>query len=371
MLGALPAKIFGSKARFILPVLALVSLKILGSFFLYHRLSVLGSFFTPWMEAWGSSGPARVWLYLFSAQDSGFYVALARGWYAYPMYVFFPAYPVLCMVLGAVTGDIWLSAFMISFILGLAAVPLFQAVAEMYMSRSEAASSTLLAATFPYVFVFTTVSYTESLFLFSILTTWYLYLKGRLTLSVLAATLATLTKTYGIAIVVPIAVGLLATRRIRRLPLLAIPVSALLGWIYYLYISTGDPFVFSTQQSYWKAQGVGFGWYEHYLKPLLDFGVWKPAEFNYLLVALVIFFGYLVFCVFNIDAKLGIYSLSVFLPLLYMGSFISLPRFFAFIFPVWLVSKPRNPLVLLAAVAFFMISSLLIWYQFILGTWVA
>ena len=229
MLRTLPAKIFESKARFILPVLAVVSLKILGSFFLYHRLSILGSFFTPWMEAWGSLGPPQVWLYLFNAQDSGFYVALARSWYAYPMYVFFPAYPVLCMAVGAVTGDIWLSAFMVSFVLGSAAIPLFQAVAEQYMSRSEAAASTLLAATFPYVFVFTTISYTESLFLFSILATWYFYLKGRLTWSVLAATLATLTKTYGVTIVIPIAVGLLATRRIRQLPMLAIPVSALLG----------------------------------------------------------------------------------------------------------------------------------------------
>jgi Gpi18-like mannosyltransferase len=371
MFRELPPRIFSSRIRFIIPVLTVLSLKVLCSIFLYHRLSILGSFFTPWMEAWGTSGPTHAWLYLFNAQDSGFYVALARVWYAYPMYVFFPAYPVLIIAAGALTGDVWLSAFIISFTLGLATFPLLQSVAEQYMTRPEAAGSTLLAATFPYVFVFTTVSYTESLFLFSTLAAWLLYLKKRLTTSALAATVATLTKTYGVAIVIPIAAGLMAERKVKQLPKLAIPVLSLLGWIYYLYMSTGDPFVFSTQQSYWKAQGVGFGWFQVYLKPLLDFNVWKPAEFNYLLVALIIFFGYMAFTVFSVDSRLGLYSLSVFLPLLYMGNFISLPRFFAFIFPVWLVVKPRNLPALLATVAFFITTSLLVWYQFIIGTWVA
>lgn len=371
MLRRVATKILQGRLRYLLPILIVVLLKLSASFFMYRRLSVLGSFYTPWMSDWGKSGPSQSWLYLFNAQDSGFYVALARGWYEYPMYVFFPAYPVLFKILGLALGDLWLSAFVVSFVLGLASLPLFQAVAEDYMPRSEAAGSTLLAATFPYIFLFTTVSYTESLFLFATLATWYLYVKGRIVPSVLAATLATLTKTYGVAIVIPVGIGLLAKRKFRQLPLLVVPIAALLAWIYYIYLRTGDPFVFSTQQSYWMRLGVEFGWYQHYIKPLLDFKVWEFPAFNYLLVGLVIFFGYLVFCAFRIDAKLGVYSLSVFLPLLYMGSFISLPRFFSFIFPVWLVVRIRNLPLLIVAVGFFLLNSLLLWYQFILGTWVA
>ena len=365
------AKIFGGKLRLILPVLIILLLKLLASAFIYQRLRILGSFFTPWMETWGKGGPALWWLYLFSAQDTGFYVALAAAWYSYPMYVFFPAYPVICKLIGALIGDFWLSAFLVSFILGLASLPLFQIVAENYMSRSEAAASTMLVGVFPYVFLFTTVSYTESLFLFSTLATWYFYVRGRLVPSVLAATLATLTRTYGVAIVVPVAIGLLAKRKFKQLPLCALPVLALLGWMYYLYVMTGDPFVFSTQQSYWMRMGVEFGWIQRYIMPLLSFNVWMYPKFDYLLVALIILMGYLVFCTFRIDAKLGVYSLLLFLALLYLGNFISLPRFFSFIFPIWLVARIRSLPILLAAVAFFLLNSLLVWYQFILGVWLA
>ena len=364
-------KLVQGKTRLIIPIAFIAVLKILASLFVYRRLSVLGNFFTPWMEAWGNSGPAQQWVYLFSAQDSGFYVALAKGWYEYPMYVFFPAYPVLCKLIGLVMGDFWIAAFIISFGFGLASLPVFQLIAEDYMQRAEAMASTVLAATFPYVFLFTTISYTESLFLFSSLATWYLYRRDRFIPSIMAATIAALTKTYGITIVIPVAIGLLEKRKFRKLSLLAVPVAALLGWMYYIYQRSGDLFVFSTQQSYWMKLGVQFGWLQHYILPLLNFNVWTFPKFDYLLVSFVIFFGYLAFCVFRVDPKLGAYSLSIFLPLLYMGNFISLPRFFAFIFPIWLVVKTRNVPALAVAVAFFMLNSLLIWYQFILGVWVA
>jgi len=364
-------KLVQGKTRLIIPIAFIAVLKILASLFVYRRLSVLGNFFTPWMEAWGNSGPAQQWVYLFSAQDSGFYVALAKGWYEYPMYVFFPAYPVLCKLIGLVMGDFWIAAFIISFGFGLASLPVFQLIAEDYMQKAEAMASTVLAATFPYVFLFTTISYTESLFLFSSLATWYLYRRDRFIPSIMAATIAALTKTYGITIVIPVAIGLLEKRKFRKLSLLAVPVAALLGWMYYIYQRSGDLFVFSTQQSYWMKLGVQFGWLQHYILPLLNFNVWTFPKFDYLLVSFVIFFGYLAFCVFRVDPKLGAYSLSIFLPLLYMGNFISLPRFFAFIFPIWLVVKTRNVPALAVAVAFFMLNSLLIWYQFILGVWVA
>jgi Gpi18-like mannosyltransferase len=371
MSGEEEPRILRGKLRLILPVFIVLFLKLLAAVFIYHRLSILGGFHTPWMETWGQGGPARSWLYLFSAQDTGFYVALAAGWYAYPMYVFFPAYPVICKIVGAVIGDFWLSAFLVSFIFGLASLPLFQLVAENYMSRSEAAASTTLIALFPYVFLFTTVSYSESLFLFSTLATWYLYIRGRLVPSILSATLAALTRPYGVAIIVPVAIGLLAGRKFKQSSLCAVPVCALLGWMYYLYSKTGDLFVFSTQQSYWMRMGVEFGWIQRYIMPLISFNVWKYPKFDYLLVAFIIFVGYLVFCTVRVDAKLGVYSLLLFLALLYFGNFISLPRFFAFIFPIWLVVRIKNVPLLMVGIAFFLLNSLLVWYQFILGVWVA
>ena len=371
MLREKATEIFSGKIRLVLPVLIVLILKILASILVYRRLSVLGNFFTPWMENWGKGGPTQQWLYLFSAQDTGFYVTLATGWYEYPMYVFFPAYPVLCKLIGITIGDFWLAAFIISFCFGLASLPLLQLLAEHYMSKTEAAASTLLAATFPYVFLFTTISYTESLFLFTTIASWYLQIKERYVPSALSAVIATLTKTYGVAIVIPIAIDLFAKKKFKQLILLAAPISALLAWMYYLYLRTGDPFAFSTQQSYWMKMGVEFGWVQRYIIPFLSFNVLAFPKFDFLLVALILFVGYLIFCVARIDPKLGVYSLTMFLPLLYFSNFISLPRFFSFIFPIWLVVRIRNIPILIVGLTFFLLNSLLVWYQFILGVWVA
>jgi Gpi18-like mannosyltransferase len=268
-------------------------------------------------------------------------------------------------------GDMWLAAFMISVSFGFASIPLFQAVAEQYMSKAEAALSTLFFAAFPYVFLFTTISYTESLFLFSTLAAWYLNLKDRFISSSLVAAVATLTKTYGIVIVIPVAINMISKKKFKHLPVLAIPIGTLLGWLYYLYLRTGDAFVFSKQQEYWMQLGMQFGWFQTFIEPLFNYNVWKFQEFNYLVVALVFFLAYIVFCVFKVDSKLGVYSLILFIALLYFGNFVSLPRFFAFIFPIWLVVRIKNVLTLGVAMVFFLLGSLLIWYQFLLDVWVA
>jgi Gpi18-like mannosyltransferase len=370
MLTQISDKILQTKIRYILPVIIILLLKVVSSFFIYQRLSILGSFYTPWMDYWKESGPVEVWLYLFSAQDTGHYVALTHVWYQYPLYVFFPAYPVLCKVIGLLVGDMWLAAFIISIFFGFASIPLFQMIAEQYMSRAEAVGSTMFFASFPYVFLFTTLSYTESLFLFFTLAAWYLNLKDKFFSSSLAAAVATLTKTYGIVIIIPIAINMISKRKFKHLTVLAIPVMALLGWLYYLYLRTGDAFVFSKQQEYWISLGVQFGWFQNFIEPLLNFNVWKFQEFNYLVVALVLFLAFITFCVFKIDSKLGAYSLILFLSLLYFGNYVSLPRFFAFIFPIWLIVRIKNILALGVAMAFFLLASLLIWYQFLLDVWV-
>ncbi len=372
MLQDTAAKMLEGKVRLIFPVSIVSLLKLFSSLFIYQRLSIQGSFKTPWMSIWGTLGPTQLWLYLFSAQDTGWYIKLAKEWYSYPpMYVFFPAYPVLCKAVELMTGDFWLSAFIISFVLGLASIPLLQLVAEHYMSRAEAAASTLLTATFPYVFLFTTVSYTESLFLFSTLATWYLHLRGRFISSMLAATVATLTRPYGVAIVIPVALNLLLKRKFKQFPIISVPITALLGWMYYLYLTTGDAFAFATQQSFWIKQAFEFGWFQRYITPFLSSNVLAFPKFDFFLLPFIIFTGYLVFCVFRIDGKLAIYSLSVYLSLLYFGNYNSLPRFFSFIFPVWLIVRMRNLLALAVAVTFFMLASLLIWYQFVLQVWVS
>lgn len=366
------------RSRFAVSTIFILLSKILGGVLLYERVTrILGTFHTTFMDMWKEGPRTQPWLYLFSGYDTAHYVAIARDWYQTPLYVFFPAYPALTRVVGTMVGDLWLGAFMISFIFGLGSIPIFQLICEQYMSRGDAFISTLLAMTFPYVFLFTTVSYTESLFLFFTLFTWYLHLEERHIASAASAMVATLTKTYGIAIVIPIIVSLVLKRKLRKIVFAVLPIATLLGWMYYLYLRTGDAVVFLTQQRYWDVQiGIGTdptrGYFVSFLSFLLGASESVP-HLQFASIAFMVLFGYLVFNVFRRDAPLGIYSIFLYLGLLCFGNLYSFPRYFAFIFPVWLIAqgKIKSLLLLGAGIVFFLLNSYAIWAQFIVAGWIS
>ena len=78
-----------------------------------------------------------------------------------------------------VLGDVWVASSLVSIIVGLAWVPVFQKLAEQYLPEHDALEATILAATFPYVFLFTTVAYTEGLFTLTTVAAWFLHLKKK------------------------------------------------------------------------------------------------------------------------------------------------------------------------------------------------
>ncbi len=359
------------KARFLLSILIVLSAKIIAIFFIYYRLSILGGFHTHWMSLWGEVGPEQDWLYLFSAWDTGFYIQIAENWYSYPAYAFFPAYPVFIRILSFMIKDSWLSAFILSFVTGIACVPAFQALAEEYQSRMGAFTSTMVMSFFPYVFLFTTMAYTESLFLLSSVLTWYFYRKGKLTSAGLTACIATLSKIYGIFILIPILVDILYNRSFKKMLNFSFPIFAILSWLSYLFYTTGDWLMFMTSQQYWRELGMEFNWIRSYLQPLLAFDTWRLSTFNYILIAFIAIFAFIIFGTLNLDWRLGTYAIAMYFSLLYFSNFLSLPRFLSFIFPIWLKSRLENPLLLIMIIPFFTLISLLIWFQFLVGGWIA
>lgn len=157
-----------SRVRFAVPVILVGVFKILGSIWTYNKSLQDGIFGTPWMNIWGPIEPR--WLYLFMAWDTSWYVSMAQSLSFSLDRTFFPGYPFLIRVFGYASGNFWLSAFLISVILGFVSLPIFQAIAECYMTKGEALGSTIVMSFFPYIFLFTTVAYSESLFLFAVLT---------------------------------------------------------------------------------------------------------------------------------------------------------------------------------------------------------
>lgn len=359
------------KARFLISTLIVLFIKILASFFMYSRLSILGNFHTHWMTQWTGTQLIYDWLYLFCAWDTGFYVQIAKNWYFHPAYAFFPAYPSLIKILSYAIGDEWVSATLLSFFLGIVCIPAFQILAEEYHTKKNAFISTMLMAFFPYIFLFTTIAYTESLFLLTTILSWYLYKKEKLIQSSIAVAIASLTKLYGLFIIIPIFIDILHNRTFRKIPYYSFPLITFFSWLFYLFKTTGDWMIFMKSQSYWINLGMEFNWINSYLKPILSFDVWQIQKPDYMLIAFVAFLGYLVFNTLRLDFKLGIYSIFMYFSLLLFGNFHSMPRFFSFIFPIWLDSKLKNLFILFIIVPFFILISLLIWHHFLLGQWIA
>ncbi len=363
--------ILNSRLRFIFPVISIGIFKLVASMWVYNKSLEDGVFHTRWMSMLGPIEPR--WLYLFSAWDTSWYVTLANTpltkFFSFER-TFFPGYPIFIRLFGTLVDNYWLSAFMLSMVLGLAIFPIFQAIAEAYMSRSEAIGGTLLMAFFPYVFLFTTVAYPESLFLISVLATWFFYLKNRILYASLCSMVAVLTKTYGILIVLPMFLDLIINRKWGKAVLTLTP--ALIISIIVLPFTHKDLLVLLTEEintATWAVtrKTIGFFWLRDYIVPI--FTESRPMVFFHFFhafaLAFIILTGYLVINSLKVDWRLGIYSIAMFTVIIIFGFVNGLPRYISFIFPIWLVVKVRNPAILLPIIFLFYIHSLILWYQFL------
>ena len=152
------------------------AIRLIGAVWLFGIFSQGGKFHTGWMDANPNLIPlATSWLWLFNAWDSLQFPLIAIFGYDHPNYVRLPAYPLFIRFAGSLTGNYWLGAFLVTQIFALASVVVFQLLAEEYMKPNEALNATLLMSTFPFIFVFMTLTYSESLFFFSIISSWYFY----------------------------------------------------------------------------------------------------------------------------------------------------------------------------------------------------
>ncbi|MGA2783435.1 MAG: mannosyltransferase family protein [Candidatus Bathyarchaeia archaeon] len=357
-----------------LSLAVVITIRVSGAFWLFHILSPEGKFSTPWMDANPALIPSTLkWLWLFNAWDSLQFQIIATFGYAHPNYVFLPAYPALIRFTGLLIGDNWYGAFLVTQVFALASVVAFQRVAEIYMPPREAFYATLLMATFPYISVFTTLSYSEAVFLFLSLSTWYFYKKRRTGTASLLAALASVTRIYGIAIVLPIVFDIVRSKRYPKLLYIVIPVLFIGSWALYCYLSTGDPFISWTDEKYWTHGANGDGirlvqaiLFQGFRGLLVCCSGLDPVVFFSVSI-----FAYLVVRIWQVDRLLWGYAISLFgLLIVTSSSYVSLLRFISFIFPVWLTLRIRHPLGAAVCIAFFISASLLVWLYAVSVTFV-
>jgi len=351
--------------RFSYPLIMSGAIRLIGAVWLFGIFSQGGKFHTGWMDANPNLIPLTTsWLWLFNAWDSLQFPLIAIFGYDHPNYVRLPAYPLFIRFAGSLTGNYWLGAFLVTQIFALASVVVFQLLAEEYMKPNEALNATLLMSTFPFIFVFMTLTYSESLFFFSIISSWYFYKKEQIFVSSLFAGLASVTKIYGILIVLPVIVDLVSLKRYRRLIYQAIPISFILSWLVFCYRSSGDVFASWNDERFWThgANGDGVRLVQAILHHGLQGVVACCRGLDPTIFWSVALFIIVVARIWQVDRCLWVYAVSLSGLLIFTAPFyISLLRFLVFIFPVWLTVRVRNPLVAVVSVAVLVPLSLIVW----------
>jgi len=360
--------------RFITPALVVLMAKMIGASLLYQRIVPIGFTYvtSPGAEVLLDGG-ASSWVHIFHGWDSYHYLQIAKNWYVnLPLYEFFPLYPISIRLFSFGVFELKFSAFLVSLLFGIASMPLFQRIAENYMDEKAALGCTLLMFFFPYVFFFTTIAYSESLFLFTTLASWYFHLKTRNLIANIFASMATLTRPYGIFIVIPIFLDLIHRRKRKQISYILIPIVSLASWMYYCSLAT----------DYWlgfarlEARQIGSEkLFPDFVTSLLNFPyVFKVFTFTHeftLFIAYLAITTCLVHFTLQLDWRLGSYTYTLFFALVLEAAVISYVRFFAFIFPIWLILRVKNQSIVISACAFSFIYSLMIWSQFLLGAWIA
>ncbi|MDR1990306.1 MAG: hypothetical protein LBQ09_08770 [Acidobacteriaceae bacterium] len=211
---------------------------------------------------------------LLARWDTSFYYAIATTGYAWDPttfshqnIVFFPAYPVLMRLGGAILGHspmiAGLVVSLVSFTIGIAVL---YRLAALELGESYAWRVVLLLATFPYALFFSTV-YTESLFLCLSVSVFYAIRRGYLWRAAVCGVAAGLTRPNGFWLVAPLFClafidhhDVWRDRPRRRLATLLAVCAPLVGvaiYSWYLHAQFGDALAWVHGQRAWGMPLLG------------------------------------------------------------------------------------------------------------------
>jgi Gpi18-like mannosyltransferase len=252
------------------------------------------------------------------------------------------------------------------------------------VSKKAALASALFFALSPYIFLFTTVAYSEGLLLFFVLITWYLFKKGKIALASATAAVATVTRVVGILIIIPMLIEVLKhgkQHKLRNTLLCCLPIAAFFVWLAYGQVTANDwlALIHTTE---WHGLYTVHGFFTEIL-PLKGIQAFSELPYPQWLSTLaiwgtIIITPILVVKALKIDKPLAVYSLAYYVGAIVFGALISMPRFLSILFPLWLtvtaemshVGK-KSMVCFIAVLAVFFIISVDLWINFLNGKFIA
>lgn len=329
--------------------------------------------------------------------DSGWYLKIAQQGYLFSnvgeqqgnSFAFFPLYPSLIKLFSLIvpqqflTQEVWLFIAValsnLFFLFGL--VLFYYLVKNIFLDKSKTEKETQNIATksvfflilFPTSFFFST-AYSEALFFILAVGNFSLIRIKKYFLASLVISLASVTRPYGILLLLPLLISYFQDRRWQiskinwQLFSFVLPILALVAYAYYCYTQTGDFLIFLHAQTQWSRQ---FSWpWQSILQPLHFIGYVTPVEKLLTVASLVPLF--LSFKFLPISWSIWINATNL-IPLL-SGTISSNLRFLIVLFPVYVVlaimshQKPQIEKIILAIFLVLQVLLFSAWCQFY---WVA
>ena len=289
-----------------------------------------------------------VWLWNRANFDGIHYLEIARKGYGLYQQAFFPLYPSLIRLLTFCFGrrDL-LAGLSISWIFLVLALFFFYKLVKLEGKDELARRAIFYLLIFPTAFFFSMV-YSESLFLFLVLASFYFARLKRWWLAGVLGGLASATRLPGIFLLPALSVEWWQQKEVgqgrlkisKLLPLLLIPLG-LLGYMRFLQVHYQDPLMFLHVQPYFGAGRTGgkivllYQVFWRYLKMLITVEKGTPT---YFVCCLEFFTGtlFLLLTVFVYQKRW--FSYFTFIALAYLtptltGTFSSLPRYVLILFP--------------------------------------
>lgn len=311
----------------------------------------------------------------FANWDGGHYLGIAKFGYSQKFqYAFFPLYPLAIRLLGQITQNYLLAAILISSGATFLGLNILYKLVSLDFDKKIAEKTIIIFLIFPTSFFLFTV-YSEGLFFFLAVLTFYLMRQKKLFWAVVAGALASVTRPIGLAVVAGLFIDVITREGLNRKNwyILFTPAGFIIYSIF-LYKQVGDPFYFITAEYHWQRilsipgmsfwetlQNISKGGFSN-----LNFNVFLNLIFSVLGVGAVIrSFRFLL-------PSYAAYSLIAVAVPLFTTTLSSMPRFLLIVFPIFILAALiKNRYLYL----FFQIISIMLLavfaVLFITGYWVA